>query len=651
MIAFFRRTLASKLALGLLGLIMLAFIITGVFTHEMPGGSTRGGPTGGDLATIGDETITANDMEQRVRSQYAQAVQQQPGLDMATFVTQGGFAAIVDQVIGGAALDHFAQSLGLAASKRQIDGQIAAIPAFHGIDGKFDQKTYQDILAQQRLTDAAVRSDIRSDLVRKMLYLPVTGAMTLPDGLIRPYANLMVEQRFGSIGFVPVALTGGGAAPTDAELQTFYKTHIAAYTTPERRALRYALIGRDQVAAAATPSEADIRKVYDSSQDKYAARETRDLSQVVLDSQAKAQAFKAAVTGGKSFADAAKAAGFGAADIAIGTKSQAQFAQQTSAGVAAAAFALAEGAVSDPVKSDFGWHVVKVNGITRIPATSFEAARPQIAADLTKQKQDQALSDLVGKVQDALDGGQGFADIVKANSLAVTETPAVTPSGLAPDQPAFKPAPELQPLLAAGFKASPDEAPTVETIQQGERYALLSVVKVIPAAPIAFAQVKDRVVADFNASRANDRAKAIATAIEAKIKAGTPVADAFKAAPVKLPDIHQTNGRRIELAQMQGHVPAPLAALFRAPVGGTRLVAAENGSGWYIVHVDKVVAADDKAVAPAVTASRHDLVESATSEYLEQLAGAAKLAVGTHRDEAAIVQLRARLLGATTVAQ
>ena len=651
MIAFFRRTLASKLALGLLALIMLAFIITGVFTHEMPGGSSRSGPTGGDLATIGDETITAADMEQRVRSQFSQIAQQQPGLDMATFVAQGGFASVVDQVIGATALDHFAQMLGLEASTRQIDGQIAAIPAFHGVDGKFDQKIYLSALAQQRLTDAAVRADIRGDLLRRMVYLPATGAMTLPDGLVRPYANLMVEQRFGSIGFVPVALTGNGAAPTDAELQTFYKAHIAAYTTPERRALRYALVGRDQVAAAATPSEAEIRKVYDSSADKYGARETRDLSQVVLDSQAKAQAFKAAVAGGKSFADAAKAAGFSAGDIAIGNKSQAQFAQQTSAAVASAAFALAQGAVSDPVKSDFGWNVVKVNGITRIPATPFETARPQIAADLAKQKQDQALSDLVGKVQDAVDGGQGFSDVVKANNLTVIETPALTPNGIAPDQPAFKPAAELQPLLAAGFKGSPDEAPTVETVQKGERYALLSVAKVIPAAPIAFAQVKDRVATDFKAVRANEQAKAIATAIEAKIKAGTPVADAFKAAPVKLPDVHQTNGRRMELAQLQGRVPAPLAALFNAPVGGTRLVPAENGSGWYVVHVDKVVAADDKAVAPAIAASRRDLVEAATNEYLQQLAGAAKIAVGTHRDEATIAQLRARLLGATPVAQ
>src|SRR5579859_2498441 len=353
MIAFFRQTLASKLALGLLALIMLAFIITGVFTHEMPGSSMGGGSNGATIATVGRQTITAPDMDQRIRTQYSQYAQQQPGLDMATFVAQGGFTAIVDQVIGATALEQFGERLGLVASRRQIDGSIAAIPAFRGVDGKFDQKAYLAALAQQHLSDAQVRADLGGDLVRRMIYVPATGAMTLPEGLVRPYAGLMVEQRTGAIGFVPTALTGGGPAPTDAELQAFYKAHLAAYTMPERRALRYALIGRDQVAAGAVPTEADIRKAYDSAPEKYAARESRDLSQVVLDSQAKAQAFKAAVTAGKSFADAAKAAGFSATDIALGAKNQAQFAQQTSQAVAAAAFALPQGSVSDPVKSDF----------------------------------------------------------------------------------------------------------------------------------------------------------------------------------------------------------------------------------------------------------------------------------------------------------
>ena len=649
MLAIFRKS--PKLVVIIFALVALAFIATGVITREMPGMGS-GSPTGGGttVATVGGKALTAPEMEQRIRNQYSQATQQQPGLDMATFLSQA-FAPIVEQTIGADALEQFGRSLGLVASKKQVDGSIAAIPAFHGPDGNFSQQAYLAVIGQQHISDAAVRSDLAGDLIRRMVYLPVTGALTLPDGVLKAYAGLIVEQRFGSIGFVPTQATAGGAAPSDAEISAFYRAHLAVYTTPERRVLRYAMIGRDQVAAAAIPAEADIRKVYDGTPDKYAARETRDISQVVLPSEAAAKAFKASVAGGKSFADAAKAAGFSATDIAIGDKTQAQYAAQTSAAVAAAAFALPQDGVSDPVKSDFGWQVVKVGKISRIAATPYETARAQIAGDLAKAKQDTALAALLSKVQDALANGQGLADIAKANGLTTTDTPALTANGVVPDQAGLKLAPEIQSLLAPGFKALPDDPATIQVVQQGERYAVLGVARVIPAAPIALAQVKPRVLSDLTVFRASERARAIATAIVAKVKGGTTMADAFKAAPVKLPDVHMTNGRRIDLAKMQGQVPPPLAALFSAPVGGTQMVAAGNGSGWYVVHVDRVTPGDPAALAPVVAGTRGQIVQSANDEYLQELAQAAKLAVGTRRDEAAIGALHARLLGAAPTGQ
>ena len=645
MLSIFRNN--PKLVVAIFALVGLAFVATGVITHEMPGAGGASGSSAGAVATIGDASISPDEMEQRIRTQFTQAAQQQPGLDMAGFFAGGAFSAIVDQTIGATALEQYARSLGIVASDKQVGGSIAALPAFHGPDGKFSQQVYDAAIAQQRLSDKQVREDFAGDLLRQMVYLPITGAMTLPDGLVKPYAGLIMETRSGEIGFVPIAAVAGGTPPTDAELQGFYQTHRAAYTTPERRVLRYALIGRDQVAARSVPTDAEIKQVYDANPDKYAARETRDLSQIVLPDEAKAKAFKASVGGGKSFADAAVAAGFSAADTAIGVKTQAQYAGQGSGALAAAAFALPKGAVSDPIKSDFGWTIVKVNAVNHVAATSFEAARPQIAADLVKSKQDKALADLIAKVQDRVDNGQSLVDVTRVNGLGITETPAITAGGVAPDQPGYKPGPDVQPLLAAGFKGGPDDPPAIQTITTNERYALLSVGRVISAAPIPFAQVKDRVSADFAAVRANERAKAIASAIQAKVKAGTSMTDAFKSAPVKLPDIKPAQGRRMDLARLQGNIPPPIQALFRAPVGGAQLIAAPGGQGWYVVHVDKAVPADDKMIAPATQASRGDLLTAANNEYLEQLAGAAKIAVGARRDEGALAALRAKMLGAT----
>lgn len=650
MIAFFRQTLASKLALGLLALIMLAFIITGVFTHEMPGtGALTGSGSKDSIATVGGTAVSTTSAEQRVRSAFAQYQQQQPGLDLPTFVMQGGFASVIDQMIGGTAMEAFGREIGLVASKKQIDGQIAAVRAFQGVDGKFDRQAYLQLLAQQHVTDAQVRDDFAADTVRRMIYLPATGALTVPDGVLKAYAGLLVEERAGTVGFVPTAAFTDAKAPSDADLQAFYKAHLAAYTTPERRVLRYALIGRDQVAAAATSSEADIRKAYDSAPDKYAARETRNLSQVVLPDEAKARAFKAQLGGGKSFEDVAKAAGFSASDVAMGDKTKALYTEQSGPQAADTVFALPEGGVTDPVKSQFGWNVVKVNKISKIAATPYDKARPQIAGDLTKSKQDAALGALLNKVQDSLENGAGFADVVKGNGLTVTETAALTAQGLDPNSPAAKPAPELLPLLGPAFKALPDDPASVQTIQQGERYAVLSLAKTLAAAPIPYAQVKDRLAQDFAADRVIQQAKAIASAIQAKVKAGASMEDAFKGATVKLPPVQKAQGRRMDLAKMQGQVPPPLAAMFRSAVGSTQLVPAPNG--WFVVHVDKVTPADDKIVASLAPGVRQDITQSANGEYLEELANAAEKTVGAKRNQAAIGGLQMRLMGLTPAAQ
>ena len=647
MLALFRNN--PKLVVIIFALVAIAFIATGVITREMPGmgGSSGGGSSAGAVATIGDTSIAPDDLEQQVRNRFTQAQQQQPTLDMASFLAGGTYDALVENMIGTTATEQYARQIGLAVSDKQINGQIAGIPAFRGTDGKFSQQAYEVALQQQHLTDKAVRTDIGGTILRQMIYLPVTGALTLSDGLVKPYANLILETRAGEIGFVPVSATLGGNPPSAADLQGFYKSHLAAYTTPERRVLRYALMGRDQVAAKSVPTDAEIKQVYDSNPDKYAARETRDLSQVVLADEAKAKAFKASVAGGKSFAEAAQAAGFSATDTGVGVKTQNQFAQQAGAAVATAAFAAPQGGVTDPVKSDFGWVVVKVNTVSKVAATPFETAKAQIAGDLVKSKQDKALGDLVAKVQDALDNGQGFADAVKANGLSIVETPAITAGGAAPDQPDYKASPDVQPLLAPGFKATQDDPASVQQIVQNERYALLAVGHVIPAAPIPFAQVQDRVKADFVASRANDTARKIATDIQAKVKAGTPIADAFAHAPVKLDAPKPLQGRRMDLARLQGNVPPPLAALFRTTVGSAQLVPAPGGQGWYVVHVSKVTPADDKSLVPATQATRGDLLQAANDEYAQQLSTAAKIAVGAKRDDGALIALRAKLLGAT----
>ena len=641
MIAFFRRSLSSWFALALFGIVLLAFIVTGVVTKEM---GSIGGGGGGTIAKIGRETIDANEVSRRVQLAIENARQQTPGLDMAAFVAGGGVEQVIGQYLDEHTVVLWGRKHGIGASDRLVDGEIASIPAFAGPTGRFDPLIMRAMLGQRHISERDLREDIAAGAVRRQLLIPVAAGATVPDGLIVPYASLLLEAREGQVGIVPAAAIPAGPAPTDAEIAAWYKGHLARYTVPEQRVLRYALFGREQVKPAA-PTEAEIAAFYQQNRAAYAAKDTRTLSQVILPDRKAADAFAAKVKGGASFDEAARQAGFTPQDTKLGEIGHDALAGKASRAVADAAYAAPAGGITAPVKADLGWYVVKVDAVKAVPARPLSAVHAEIADALTKQKADEALSDLVGKIEDAVSNGSNFDEVAKAQGLNVVTTPPLLANGTAPDQPGYKAPPEMPLLLKSGFQASIDDDPSVETIGAGAQYALLKLTKVIPAAPAPLARVHDDVVHDIQAQRASDRAKAIAQAVLAKVKAGTPMAQALAASGLKLPPPQKAAARQIDLQRNGQKVPRPLVLLFTMKQGDTGIVSDETGSVWFVVHLDQVVPGDAATQPQLVAQTRDEFARMVGQEYAEQFTAAAAQELGVKRYPKAIAQLKARLAG------
>ena len=268
MLAFFRRILSSWMAVALLALIMIAFIVTGVGT---PGGGLVGGGPGADaVATVGGRAISTAEINRRANQALRQAREQQPSLTMPQFLAAvGGLGPIVEQTIGANVLVEWARRHGIAANERLIGGEIGKIPAFHGVTGQFSQDVMNNVLAQQRITFASLHDDVRDDLIRRQLLTPIMGGARAPESLLRAYAQLVIDQRQGTIGMIP-AKPDGIAVPSAQEVSDFYKAHIARYSLPERRALRYAIVSPETVTVA-PPTDAEVAGQYKTDAAKYAA--------------------------------------------------------------------------------------------------------------------------------------------------------------------------------------------------------------------------------------------------------------------------------------------------------------------------------------------------------------------------------------------
>lgn len=645
MLSIFRSKKSQKFMVVILALGLFAIVATGFGTDGMGGlGGAGGGGGGQSLVSVGSEEVTTNEVSDQVNRQLDRARQQEPELDVASFLRAGAFEEIVSQLVSQKALMAFADDVGIAASKRMIDGQIASIPQFKNIAGQFDQQAFRQALQREKITEDQLRREMAGALIQRQILLPVAGSPVVPQAMALQYASLLLEQRSGSVGLVPAAAMGAGREPSDAEVAAFYRQNQGRYTIPERRVIRYALIGPEQVAAAARPTEAEIAAAYRQNQAQYGAKETRALSQVVLPDEAAARAFAAKVAGGAGFEAAAAQAGFGAGDIAVGDQGREQFAKLSSPAVAAAAFAAAQGGTTAPVRSPLGWHVVRIDAINSSAAQPLAAVRGEIERRLAEQKSVEALNGLVAKVEDAVGEGSTFEEVARANGLAIQETPPVTGAGLQPGVSGWQPPAELAPLLRPAFEMTVDDDPVVETIAANQRFALFGVSRIIPAAPPPLQQIAQIVKADLVKRRALERARAVATALVAKINGGVPARQAFAEADVALPAPQAVNARRIDIARPNQPVPPPLAMMFSLPRGKARLLAAPQGAGWFVVHLEQTVAGDAATAPQLVQATRGQFQRIIGEEYAAQFSRAVEKSVKVKRNEDAIGAAKKGLL-------
>lgn len=643
MLSAIRRLVHSKVGLfitfAFLAIIGLAFAAT-----DITGLSSSGAPLAGDsVATIGKQKITPAELRTAAQDQLEGYRRQQPNIDMVQFANGGGVESTLNQMIAGYALEQFGRAQGFVVGKRAVDGQIASIPSLQGTDGTFSQLLYNRLLQERRLTDAQVRADLTREMISRQLILPTIGTSQVPEQLALPYASLLLEKRAGQIGFIPTAAIPQGAAPTDAEIQAWYKRNIARYTIPERRVVRYAMITGDQVKAQTIPTEAELQAAYKSQSATYAPTEKRSFVQVIVADQAAATALAAKVKAGTPLEAAARAAGFEATTLTGLTR--AAYLAQSSPTAADAIFGAAKGAIVGPVRGVIGFTVARIDGIEQVAGKSFAQARPELLTAVTKDKTTQVLSRIHDAIDDALGKNATFDEIVADQKLTAATTPALLSDGRDPDDATKKAAPDFAPALAAAFAAQPGDAPQMVQVDPAGGFALVGLGRVVaPAAP-PLAQLRPIIARDFLLDRARRQARGIAADIVAKAGKGGAFPALYAAAGVKTPPIQPLAASRAQLAQNPRGAPPPLVLLFSMAQGTTKLLEAPNNGGWFVIHLDKIERGNAAGQKPLIDRMRADMGQVVGREYAEQFTNAVQNQVGVKRNDKAVASLKAELTG------
>ncbi|QIL21026.1 SurA N-terminal domain-containing protein [Thermomonas sp. HDW16] len=576
--------------------------------------------------------IDSNEFRQRFETERMRAREQQGDkFDAKAFESVENKRRILDQMIDEQVMRLAADRDGIVISDGQVRAEIQSVPDFQ-VDGKFNTDRYQLLLASQSppMTPLDFEGKIRDNLHYALIPSQLAQSAFVTNGEVDRLLRLLGEQR--DVSFVAMPQVPVDTAPvTAAQIDGWYKAHASSYRRPETVRLEYIDIDGSKLPVPAI-DEAMLQKRYEEQSAKYSSAEQRSVSHILVqvaadasDADKKAAEARAntlaaeARTPGADFAALAKANSDDTGskdkggDLGLMTKGSLPGPFED------AAFAMQAGEVRGPVKSDFGWHILKVNEIRAGNQQPFEAVRAQLEAELQQSEHERAYNELSGKLVDAvLKNPSSLEPAAQSLGLAVLTTSAFARNGgagIAADQKVLRAA-FSDTLIQDGTASDPIELAPNHSV-------IVRVVEHSPEAPLPLASVSDAVVAAIRADRQRNAAMAAADAL---VKAAKAKGLAAAAADVKLA-MAEANG-----LERGSPVPSPSAveAFFATPRPQDNRIPVDKVElgGQYLVY--------------AIRAVRDGDLTQVTEEQRDQLRGQLSQVAGMDAQKAYVKSARAK---------
>ncbi len=424
------------LAILLLGLLILVFALWGAYGIV---DLSFGTPSYG--LKVNGEEVPATQLQNAWQEQQSKYQQQ-----LKTDIPAAMRAKLQDQLIEQFVRETLVRQRATERGFRVDDQAVAAAyqreTAFQ-VGGKFDPMAAKGMLAQVGMTPEKYETQLRNSLQVGQLEqsLQIGDFMTQAE-IARAFA-LENEQREVRYALLPLAGFAAALKVDDARVKAWYDAHAEEYLTPESVRLQYAELRLDTIAAALKVDPADLNAWYQQNQSRYVEAEKRRARHILItiggakdaavEAAALAQAqqvLKEARAGGdfaalakKYSQDPGSARDGGDLGWALRGAYVTAFSDKL--------FGMKVGEISEPVKTQFGYHIIKLDEVQAERAKTLSDARSQIEGDYRRERASDVFGDRQERLQQKLEStvGADLAALAQEFGLTLGEVPVYTRSG------------------------------------------------------------------------------------------------------------------------------------------------------------------------------------------------------------------------------
>ena len=564
--------------------------------------------------------ISVEDFRARFeQARMAARDQQGDNFDPRQFETTESKLAVLDQLIDEQVVRLAAEDAHIVIGDKAVRDYITAIPAFQK-DGKFDPDLYRMTLAQGNpprtpdMFDQLVRTSLQQSIIPTAL--AQSGFTT--KGEAERLLKLLGETRDVEFAMLPPP-AADTAAVSDAEVDQWYKSHPKDFLQPETVAIEFVELNAATLPAATAADEATLRHRYDEEKARFVTADQRLASHILISAGSDAASQQAAEAKASKLAAEAKQG----ADFAALAKANSEDPGSKDAGgdlgwvekgvmvkpFEDALFAMKAGDVVGPVKTEFGYHVLKLREIKGGEGRSFEEVRDQLAAEQLQADTEKSFSEFSGRLVDLVyKNPTALEPAAKEVGLPVqTLGPftRATASGIATN-PAVLKAAFSDNLVEDGTVSDPIEIAPNHSV-------MIRVTSHTPEQATPLAQAKDSVIAAVRAHRAMEASKKAADALLAKLNAGQTLqalatAEQLQLAPI--PGLPRT-------------APMPTAAANRAVFTAPAPVGDKPSYGKVALEDGRYAVFAVTKVTPGNVAEVPEQQQTMLKQQLSQIDGAA----------------------------
>jgi len=530
MLSLMRKHAGTWMIKIILGAIVVVFVFWGVgsYTSRRSG---RVADVNGTIVSLDDYRHTYSNLVEQVRQSFGNNLNDE--LIQTLQLRKRALDQLVDRVL----MLQAAEKLKIQVSDEELTQTIRNFSAFQTA-GVFDNQRYLNTLSRTKLSPETFEEQQRELLIIDKLQTFITGNIKVSD--------LEAQQWYGwnnaEVDLDYVLLEPGqfkNIEPTADEIRDFFDQHKETYKTDPEIKVRYLHLKPGNFAAKVTVAEEDIRDYYESNPEKFKNPKTVHARHILIkvDQNAKPEEVESARQRAEDVLKMAKEG----RDFAALARQYSEGPTKTKGGdlgtfrreamvkpFADKAFSMEAAEISDPVRTRFGWHIIKVEKINPAKTRSLDEAREEIQKTLQAERSRNLAYDEAEAVYDATFESQNLVDIAQERDLKILTTELFTQKS-----------PPQEIKNAARFASAAFSLPIneVSDVQEfGDGYYLMEVVDKVPSKVPELKAVEDKVKKDVIKEKQDAKVLAEANTFLTELKNGQPFVTAsqkFKLAPKK----------------------------------------------------------------------------------------------------------------------